>query len=38
MRETMAPDDHASVESPTLEVMVTVAADLSKEVARASTA
>jgi hypothetical protein len=32
----MAPDDHAVAESPTLEMMVTVAAGPSKEVAGAS--
>jgi hypothetical protein len=34
VRETVAPDDHAAVESPTLEMMVTVVAGPSKEVAR----
>jgi Rad3-related DNA helicase len=34
----MAPDDHAVAESPTLEMMVTVAVGPSKEVAGASTA
>jgi hypothetical protein len=38
MRETVAPDEHAIVESPTLEMVVTMAAGLSEEVARASTA
>jgi hypothetical protein len=38
VRETMAPDDHAVAESPTLEMMVTVAAGPSKEVAGAFTA
>jgi hypothetical protein len=38
VREAVAPDDHAAAESPTPEVMVTVVADPSKEVVRASTA
>jgi hypothetical protein len=38
VRETVAPDDHTATESPTPEVMVTVAADPSKEVVGASTA
>jgi hypothetical protein len=38
VRETVAPDDHTATESPTPKVMVTVAADPSKEVVRASTA
>jgi hypothetical protein len=37
VRETGAPDDHAAAESLTPEVMVTVVADPSEEVARAST-
>jgi hypothetical protein len=37
VREAVAPDDHAATESPTLEMMVTVAAGPSEEVARAST-
>jgi hypothetical protein len=32
VRETMAPDDHTIAESPTLELMVTMVADPSKEV------
>jgi hypothetical protein len=35
VRETMAPDDHATAELPTLEIMVTVATGPSTEVARA---
>jgi hypothetical protein len=38
VRETVAPDDHVVAESPTPEMMVTVAAGPSKEVAGASTA
>jgi hypothetical protein len=38
MRETVAPDDHAAIESPTPEMMVTMAVGPFKEVARASTA
>jgi hypothetical protein len=38
MRETVAPDDHATAESPTLEMMVTVAAGPSMEEVGASTA
>jgi hypothetical protein len=38
MEEMRAPDDHATTESPTPEVTVTVVADPSKEVAGASTA
>jgi hypothetical protein len=38
VRETVAPDDHAAIESPTLEMMVTVAAGPSMEVVGASTA
>jgi hypothetical protein len=38
VRETGPPDDHATAESPTPEVTMIVVADLSKEVARASTA
>jgi hypothetical protein len=37
VRETVAPDDHAAAESPTPEMMVTVAVGPSKEVAGAST-
>jgi hypothetical protein len=37
VRETMAPDDHTTTESPTPEVMVTMVADPSKEVVRAAT-
>jgi hypothetical protein len=36
--ETMAPDELATTESPTLEMVVTVAIGPSKEVAGASTA
>jgi hypothetical protein len=38
VRETVTPDDHAVAESPTLEMMVTVVAGPSKEVAGACTA
>jgi hypothetical protein len=38
MREMVAPDDHATTESSTLEMMVTMVVGPSKEVARASTA
>jgi hypothetical protein len=38
MGETVVPDDHAAAESPTPEMMVTVAAGPSKEVAGASAA
>jgi hypothetical protein len=38
MKETVVPDDHAAAESPTPEMMVTVTAGPSKEVAGASTA
>jgi hypothetical protein len=38
MREMVAPDDHATTESPTPEMMVTVAVGPSEEVAEASTA
>jgi hypothetical protein len=38
VRKTGPPDDHATTESLTPKVMVIVAADSSKEVARASTA
>jgi hypothetical protein len=38
VRKTVAPDEHAAAESPTPEIVVTVAASPSKEVARASTA
>jgi hypothetical protein len=38
MGERGPPNDHVAAESPTLEVTVTVAVDLSKEVAGASTA
>jgi hypothetical protein len=38
VRETVAPDDHAATESPPPEMMVTVAAGPSMEVAGASTA
>jgi hypothetical protein len=34
MREMVAPDDHAVIESPTLEMMVTIVVGPSKEVAR----
>jgi hypothetical protein len=37
VREAVAPDDHATAESPTPKMMVTVAASPSKEVAGAST-
>jgi hypothetical protein len=36
VRETVAPDDHATAESPTPKMMVTVAAGPSKEIARIS--
>jgi hypothetical protein len=36
--ETVAPDDHATAKSPTLEVTVTVAVDLAMEIAGISTA
>jgi hypothetical protein len=36
--EMVAPDDHAAMESPTLEVTVTVAVDPAMEVAGISTA
>jgi hypothetical protein len=38
MRETVAPDDHATIELSTLEMIVTMVVGPSKEVARASTA
>jgi hypothetical protein len=38
VREIVAPDDHAVVESPTPKVTVTVAMDLAMEVAEISTA
>jgi hypothetical protein len=38
VRKTVAPDEHAAVESPTPEMVVTVVAGPSEEVARASTA
>jgi hypothetical protein len=38
MMKMMAPDDHAATESPTLEMMVTMAVGPSLEVAGASTA
>jgi hypothetical protein len=38
VREMVAPNDHAAVESPTPEMMVTMVVGPSKEVARASTA
>jgi hypothetical protein len=38
MRKMVAPDDHATTESPTLEMMVTMVAGPSKEVAGVSTA
>jgi hypothetical protein len=38
MGETVAPDDHAVVDSPTPEVTVTMAVDPAMEVARISTA
>jgi hypothetical protein len=38
VRETVALDDHAVVESPALEAAVTVAVDPAMEVARVSTA
>jgi hypothetical protein len=38
VRETMASNEHATVESPTLGMMVTVATGLSKEVAEVSIA
>jgi hypothetical protein len=38
VEETVAPNDHAAVESPTLEVTMTMAVDPAMEVARISTA
>jgi hypothetical protein len=38
MRETVAPDEHATVESPIPKMVVTVEVGSSEEVARASTA
>jgi hypothetical protein len=38
VRETVDPDDHAAAESPTPDMMVTMAAGPSEEVVRASTA
>jgi hypothetical protein len=38
MRKMVAPDEHATVESPTPEMVVTVAAGPSEELAGASTA
>jgi hypothetical protein len=38
VRETMAPDEYATTESPTPKIVGTVVASLSKEVAKASTA
>jgi hypothetical protein len=37
VRKTVAPDEHAAAESPTLEIVVTVVASPSEEVAEAST-
>jgi hypothetical protein len=36
--ETVAPDDHATAKSPTLEVIVTMAVDPAMEIAGISTA
>jgi hypothetical protein len=38
VRETVAPDDHATTKSPTPEVMMTVVSGPSKEIVGASTA